>query len=132
MSELIPFNGRFTIESPKGGHKTFQIKTAKGGKLKGSRILSMFFGRENTNDMQYKGFAFVTESKIHIWRSQDTHDNQVYVSMLTDMVANGENSHYAKMGYKLMMEKRCRACNRVLTNPLSISTGIGPECASRK
>lgn len=131
MSELIPFNGRFTIKSPNGGHKTFQVKTAKGGKLKGQRILSLFIGRENTNDMQYKGFAFVTESNIHIWRSQNTKDNQVYVSMLKDMVANGENGHYGKMGYTLMLEKKCRVCNRTLTNPSSLVLGVGPECASR-
>jgi hypothetical protein len=130
---IIRFNGRFTINSPRGGHKTFQIKTAKGGKLKGKRILSRFFGRENTDDRQYEGFAFVTDTAVNLWgRFLGSKDHKVYVAMLIDMVAKGAESHYVKMGYELLMETRCRCCNRPLTNPVSIKTGIGPECAGRQ
>lgn len=134
--EIIPFNGRFTIESPKGGHKTFQIKTPKKGKLKDTRILSLFCGKENTNDRQYQGFAFVNPTKIHVWQrfrgtDSEPSDHTVYAAMLSSMVQHGEQSFYYKKGYRLLIEKRCRVCNRVLTNPTSIREGIGPECAGR-
>lgn len=129
---IIPFNGRFTIESPRGGHKTFQIRTAKGGNLKGKRILSIFFGRENTDDRQYEGFAFVNDDRIAIWGKKNDQTHQMYVRMLTDLVAKGESSELYAMGYRLLMEKKCRVCNRTLTNPESIKSGIGPECAGRR
>lgn len=129
---IIPFNGRFTLESPRGSHKTFQIKTAKGGKLKGSRILSIFFGRENTDDAQYKGFAFVTDDGIKIWSRLNDHCHQMYAAVLRSLVQRGEDSQFHRMGYRLLMEKRCRVCNKTLTNPESVKSGIGPECSGRR
>ena len=130
--EIIPFNGRFTIESPRGGHKTFQIKTGKRGDFKGKRVLSIFFGRENTNDRQYRGFAFVFPERVAMWRRfQGDATHAMYITMLISLVKYGEESQFAKRGYKLLMEKRCRACNKPLTNPISIAEGIGPECSGR-
>lgn len=130
-NEIIPFNGRFTISSPRGGHKTFQIKTAKGGNLKGSRILSLFRGTENTNDSNYEGFAFVTPSVIRLWSRFRNTDREQMAKMLTSLVNEGDNSELHQMGYRLLMEKRCRVCNRALTHPISIAEGIGPECSGR-
>jgi hypothetical protein len=132
---LIPFNGRFTIENTnpeKQGHKTFKIKTPKSGSLKGKRILSLFTGTENTDDNQYMGFAFVTDDRINLWaRFSRDNNSAVYIAMLTSMIAEGEQSRFYKMGYRLLMETKCRVCNRPLTNPESIKSGIGPECANR-
>lgn len=128
---LIPFNGRFTIEGPRG-HRTFQIKTVKGGKLKGQRILSLFVGRENTNDHDYQGFAFVADDAVKLWRRFDgSKDHKVFIDMLSSFTRLGNESRYYAMGYRFMMEAKCRRCNRALTNPTSIKSGIGPECAGR-
>lgn len=129
--ETIPFNGRLTIESPRGGHKTFQIKTSKRGPLKDARILSLFRGRENTDDAAYQGFAFVNSNKISIWRRLQGGDFEMYATMITSIIQRGEESQFYQQGYRLLMEKKCRVCNRALTNPQSIKDGIGPECAGR-
>lgn len=34
--------------------------------------------------------------------------------------------------YELLHEGRCLCCNRKLTDPISIQTGIGPVCAGRE
>ena len=129
--ETIPFNGKFTIESPRGGHKTFQIKTSKRGPLKNARILSLFRGRDNTDDRAYQGFAFVNSDAVKVWRRLQGGEFEMYVTMLTSLVQYGEASQFYTKGYRLLMEKKCRVCNRTLTNPQSIKEGIGPECAGK-
>lgn len=128
------FNGRFTIESPRGGHKTFQIKTAKAGKLKGCRIVSLLIGSDNLRD--YKGFAFATDEGIKVWRNYkgqpgapSKHEKMVMV--LWSLATEGQDSPYYSMGYRLLVEGTCIRCNRTLTHPESIRSGIGPECAGR-
>lgn len=37
-------------------------------------------------------------------------------------------TRFYKLGYRLLEENSCVRCNRRLTDPVSISCGIGPEC----
>ena len=132
---MIPFNGKFTIESPKGGHKTFQIKTLRNGQYAGSRQISLFIGRENTNDKDYKPFGWVNDDAIRIFRNLSWDSNNVYdkyAKIFWDLLVKGEKSQLYGMGYRLLIEKKCRVCNRPLTNPESNKSGIGPECAGRR
>lgn len=126
---LISHNGEFTIKSPRGGHKTFQIKTTLRGKLKGKRILKVLVGPDNTTD--YEGFAFVSddETRFNVWARFKGTDREMYATMLLDMMQNGEASQFAIKGYELLKATVCRKCNRKLTTPESIESGIGPICA---
>lgn len=132
MSEPVSkiFNGTYTVTSPKGGHRTFSIRTAKNGKLKGSRILSMLTGPNNTRD--YTGFGFVNENGVAIWgKRKDNPDWEKYAKLLWSLATEGEVSPYYLMGYRLLVEGTCIRCNRKLTHPDSIASGIGPECSQR-
>lgn len=121
-------NGTFTIHSPAGGHRTFQIKTAKAGKLKGSRILALLTGPNNSDD--YTGFGFVTDQGISLWsRFRNTGDWAKYAEMLWSLATEGESSRYYALGYRLLASSLCLRCNRKLTTPESLARGIGPECA---
>ena len=35
-------------------------------------------------------------------------------------------------GHELLVSRHCLRCNRVLTTPESIESGVGPECAKRE
>lgn len=123
-------NGIYTITSPKGGHRTFQIKTALNGALKGSRILSMLTGPDNTRN--YTGFAFVNNDGIKVWSKYAVNpDYKTYGELLWSLALDGERSPYFQRGYRLLVEGRCVKCNRRLTVPESVISGIGPECAGR-
>lgn len=126
-------NGEFTIESPKGGHRTFKIKTAKHGALKGKRIISMLVGQDNTTD--YKSFGEISNDNqnVIVWyRFRNNGGNwEKYANLLKDMILNKESSHWHTQGYKLHESTVCRICNRKLTTPESIKSGIGPECSKR-
>jgi len=139
-------NGTFTIESPKGGHRTFRVATVKRGKLEGKRILSLLSGADNEGD--YQGFAFVMERGVIVWRkfrapmsvafidgvSWDTNWSawQKMATMLWSLSERGEESKWHDRGYRLLWEGRCVRCNRKLTVPESIRSGIGPVCAGRE
>jgi hypothetical protein len=125
------FNGRFTIESASGQHRTFQIRTQKPDAefAPGKRVLSLLVGPENTAN--YKGFAFVDEEGIHVWASKAKQSDvyETYAEQLWSLALDGAFSLWADVGYRIMMAGRCFRCGRPLTVPQSIRDGIGPVCA---
>jgi hypothetical protein len=128
----IIFNGAITITSPKGGHRTFQVKTKKADAkfAAGKRVLSLLNGPDNTSS--YVGFAFVEEDKVRVWAKKQAQGPWVaYGKMVLSLCRDGEASPFHAKGYRVMVEKRCMKCNRKLTHPESIESGLGPECAGR-
>lgn len=124
---LRTHNATITIENPQtGGHRTFKIHTARKGGLAGKRIISLLSGSDNERD--YIGFGFVWSQEnswgINVWKSKDSPLMRKYV----DMVTHPEG--YPQCEYHVSTV--CRRCNRKLTTPESITSGIGPECASKE
>jgi hypothetical protein len=124
------YNGKYTITSPTGEHRTFEVRTVREGNLAGKRIVAMLTGPDNQTD--YKGFGFVNDAGIKVWRKvADSGDFfQKVAKMLWVMGTTGSNNEYARRGCTLQLSKRCVKCNRELTDPTSISLGIGPVCRS--
>lgn len=129
---LFTHNGCITIQSPSGEHRTFQIRTQpKDATFKpGTRILALLAGPDNAND--YKGFAFVDSPEtsknptVHLWsRYRDNPTFQAYAKLLL------YPQHYTQKGMQYHAETVCRVCNRKLTTPESIESGIGPKCSGR-
>jgi hypothetical protein len=126
----IPFlgthNATITLTSPKtGDHRTFKISTAKNGPLAGKRILSILIGPNNESD--YLGLGFVqTDGFISLWQK---HRGTQY-EKLVDLLDRAE--YWASRGVEYLAEGRCRRCNRKLTRPDSIASGIGSECAGKE
>jgi len=135
------FNGIYTIKSARtGDHRTFKINT-QGEKAEfapGKRVVSLFTGTDNTADEHYTGFAFIDDRGIHVWASKakpgapagsDGHRWLQFADLLWTLALDGAFSSWADKGYTIMSEGRCLRCNRLLTEPNSIKTGIGPICA---
>ena len=127
------FNGTYTIHSGKTGeHRTFRISTQneKAEFAPGKRIVALLTGPDNESD--YTGFAFIDDQGIHVWsKKRDEGLWDQYAEMLWSLALDASFSPWAERGYRLMMEGRCVRCNRKLTEPESILTGIGPVCAGR-
>lgn len=112
-------NGAITIDRGDGTHLTFRIETVRNGSLAGKRILSLLIGPD-----EWKGFAFVTEKDVFMWRRfADDPQFVRYRRMIVDA------DQYPEYAY--MYAGRCRVCNRELTTPDSIRNGIGPVCAAK-
>lgn len=133
-------NGTYTVQSPSGAHRTFRIHTQPDAEKQrerrpdrepfapGKRIISLLTGPNNEAD--YEGFGFVDDNGIRLWRRFADKDTfQKYAALVWSMGTRGEESKFHKAGARLLFEGRCLKCNRKLTTPESIRSGIGPICA---
>jgi Family of unknown function (DUF6011) len=118
-------NGTWTLTSPKTGeHRTFKISTVQKGNLEGKRVISMLIGQDNEND--YLGFGFVREDgTIGVWRKHQGTQFEKFADLFD------RETYWRNRGVEFLADTRCRCCNRKLTDPISIETGIGPICAGR-
>jgi hypothetical protein len=121
-------NGIITVENPaRGTHRTFRIETqpADAKFAPGERILSLLIGADNEAD--YLGIGFVKDDgRVFLWKRYQTEQHFALARVLQKV------EHFKSIGLVYHFEGRCRKCNRVLTTPESIKSGIGPTCAKRR
>ena len=125
------FNGTFTIQNKETGkHRTFRVRTQKDTArfAPGKRIVALLNGPNNESD--YQGFGFVGECSILVWfKKQGVGGKSAYDwygEMLWELATNPSSNLHDR--YTIQTEKRCLRCNRKLTHPDSLASGIGPEC----
>lgn len=131
-------NGTYTLVSEKSGeHRTLRIATVqnKQSGLYGRRIISMLVGPNNEAD--YIGFAFVEDDNtLRVWgafRGTLTADigNALMAVLVRGRVQADGSVRAEGLRAHVLFKSACRVCNRPLTCPESIRTGIGPVCAGR-
>lgn len=122
---LKTHNGEITIRNTEtGNHRTFKISMVNNSEsnLHGKRIVSLLTGSDNQRD--YTGFGFVNDGIIKVWGKKYAESKiwQQYANMLQFP------QDYPKCEY--MFAGTCRKCNRKLTTPESVKSGIGPICSA--
>lgn len=132
-------NGTHTVQSPSGEHRTFRIHTQASAQKQrerrpdrkpfapDKRIIGVLTGPNNEAD--YQSFGFVTDNGIKLWRRFDTPYWRQVAEVVWSLGVEGEQSRFHAKGARLLFEGRCIVCNRKLTTPESIRSGIGPICA---
>ncbi len=130
------FNGTYTIRNrTTGKHRTFRITTQKPDATfaPGRRVVSLLTGADNTRD--YTRFGFVSDAGIEVFAKHRAlaggkpTDWEQYARMLWDLAV--ENGRWLAASHELQQAGTCILCNRLLTDPVSIATGIGPVCGGR-
>lgn len=139
-------NGTYTVSHADKGHFTVKLYTAQNGDLRGRRILATLRGPDN--EIDYEGVAFWDDARrrcdvwrrkrgagsrmpvdgYHVQRDGGWSKTEHKLAIWTDLVVRGERGFSVGEGYQLLVEGRCVRCNRKLTHPDSIRSGIGPEC----
>jgi len=121
-------NGIITINNPETGkHRTFQIRTQKtdASFAPGARILSLLSGPNNGSD--YTSIGIVKDDgNVTMWKK---HRESSLMNKYVDMVMNPVK-YASKVEY--LWEGKCRCCNRKLTSPESIKSGVGPICGGKE
>jgi hypothetical protein len=122
---ILTHNGTWTLKSPKtGDHRTFKVSTVQKGNLKDKRVISLLIGQDNETD--YLGFGFVREDgTVAVWNKHRGTQFDKFADLFD------RETYWRNRGVEFMAETVCRKCNRKLTDPVSIETGIGPICAGR-
>ena len=123
---LATHNGVITVENTnRGTHRTFRIRTQKDDAkfAPGERILSLLTGPDNTRS--YTQIAFVKDDgSIRLWGRFQQYERLIKVLL--------EPDYYRTIGFAYHYEGHCRRCNRLLTTPESLRSGIGPVCDGRE
>lgn len=126
MENALTHNGTVTIHNPATGeYRTFQIRTQpKDSRFApGKRIVALLCGPDNESD--YDPFAFVDDRNVHVWKKKRGGIYEIYARMLANPPA------FQAKGAEYLWAGTCRCCNRKLTVPSSIKSGIGPVCAEK-
>ena len=122
-------NGTITIRNPETEvHRTFRIRTQKKDSrfAPGKRVLSLLTGSDNTRD--YSGFAFIEDDgTVRAWNRHIGTQYERYARLIQNLESETE-----RWNLDVQWSAKCRCCNRELTDPTSISTGIGPVCGGRE
>lgn len=129
-------NGTYTIVSDAtGDHRTLRVRTVQSGSLAGRRILALLVGPQNTSD--YLGFGFVDDHGVRVWRTHRGTDYDKIASLFWRLATKGEADGQGRIRVGslrayMLVQGACCVCNRPLTCPESIESGIGPVCAGRE
>lgn len=119
-------NARLTLQSEKTGDRfTFRVRKAKDADL---HFVSLLTGADNENDFEYLGtiragqFSHGRKARI----GADAPSARAIAWAWPHIMAGNIPPALA-----IFHEGRCGRCNRALTVPESIESGIGPECAKK-
>jgi hypothetical protein len=132
MCDSSPFsirthNGTITVSNPAtGNYRMFRVRTQADDAsfAPGRRVVSV---KDSSDDKNWRGFGFVTEDgAVEVWKKHAGTVYEVYGRMLANPAP------FVEKGAQFLWEARCRVCNKELTTPESIETGIGPVCARRR
>jgi hypothetical protein len=126
--DLATHNGFVSMTSNRTGeHRTFRIWTQKEDSkfMPGRRLVGLLVGSDNEND--YQAFGVLSESgdAIYLWKKYQ--GSQFYEWVSAALVAPERFADRVEFSF----DGRCRVCNRLLTDPVSVDSGIGPKCAER-
>jgi hypothetical protein len=121
MDERNPYPGIYTVEDNEG-HVTLRVfqQQMDAEFAPGELLVEYLVGRDNEND--YKGFGFIKAGRLIVWKK---HQHAV----------PGYERRYVKAARVLLENPaavleamNCPRCNAILSNPVSIAAGIGPDC----
>lgn len=120
-------NGIITMRSLRTGeHRTFRVWTQKDDAtfLPGCRLVGMLTGSDNESD--YRSFGQVVhDGQIRLWRKHA--DERFYQWVAMALMHPERVTEQVEFSF----EGRCRRCDRLLTTPESVASGLGPTCREK-
>jgi hypothetical protein len=129
-SFILAGNALFTLKSMRTG-KHFTFKVIRRTKLVDGQLVPMspptwtvnaLWGRDNTKD--YHVIGTLRDGHFAYNASNSTPSTKGFAWCWNNLDRCGERFEFAHAG-------RCGRCNRLLTVPSSIESGIGPECQDK-
>jgi hypothetical protein len=124
---ILTHNGTITAKNrERGTHRTFQVRKQHkdANFMPGERLVGLLTGPNNNAD--FRSFGFVDRDRVVLWKKHlDDPFFKWTAAFLLDPQAYADK-------VELLIEGRCRRCNRKLTTPESIESGIGPVCGGRE
>lgn len=130
--DIARHNAVITIEHD-GQHRTFMIRTIMEGERfgnPGQRIVALLTGPDRNNPRNWDNFGFVHPGGvISVFRNRRGEGKKSAYEWYSLMLMNP--AAWEPKGYVYLLMAFCNRCNRPLTVPESIRTGLGPVCGGR-
>ncbi len=124
---LLAGNSTITLESTKTAkHFTFRVKRPKD---KDIAFVSVLTGPSNETDYTYIGIMGANETLVLTKKSKMTAES-IPVRAFNYMM-DGLKEGKIRENLNISHSGKCGRCNRLLTTPTSLASGIGPECAKK-
>jgi hypothetical protein len=134
-------NATFTVDNGKGTHYTFKIrqpKEAGAGYTSRPHFVKLLTGPDNTSNYTYMGIVDETHPTpdqtrltVRLTAKSRYTDDSTPVKVLRWVLLHAMTDRILPEGYAVHHEGKCGCCGRKLTHPVSLTVGIGPECAKR-
>lgn len=116
-------------------HYTFKVRFKEGSNgFSDTFFVSLLTGPDNTNSFTYLGILNPDNGQIRTTAKSCLNGESLQVKLINralKLVWENNTQPLVEKGFALHHEGKCGRCGRKLTVPLSIETGIGPECASK-
>lgn len=124
---ILAGNATVTVRSQKTGTRfTFKVRQPKPDS---PHFVSLMNGPDNEGDFAFIGSVFASGEYRHGTRSAISPDAPS--AKAARWVVSRVMADKPLDGCEVWHEGRCGKCNRKLTVPESIESGIGPECAKK-
>lgn len=130
LAFLLAGKATFTVENTAtGGRFTFRVRRVEEEGRDPVHFVDLLAGPNNTADFVRLGMIF-DEKRFVVPRSwtigKDAPSAQAFTWVFGRLIRD-RHLHTVRF----LHEGRCGRCNRVLTVPESIETGLGPVCAGK-
>ena len=134
---VLAGNATFTVTAP-DKHRTYRVTFQRGtprrngeGNWPDAYFVHTLTGPNNETDYTYLGMMNAATGEVFTTRASKTWDGTLRLRLLNRVMARvwaGQHEAYTAAGYDVMHAGTCGRCGRKLTEPTSLTTGIGPEC----
>lgn len=134
----------FTLEIPEAyalqhglkRHYTFKTRFKAGNdRYPDAFFVSLMTGADNESSFSYLGMLSPETGVVRTTAKSCLGSGDLVVRLLNRALAviwAGDATPLTAAGFNVCHAGKCGRCGRKLTNPESLATGIGPECAGRK
>lgn len=119
-------NATVTLKSVVSGvHFTYRIRKSEDGQM---QFVSVLTGSDNESSYSYLGFV---RRDVYFHGRKSKIGEQAPSAKAFAWAWRSLAQGTMPPSLEVWHEGRCGRCNRKLTHPTSIATGLGPECAGR-
>jgi hypothetical protein len=116
-------NAIFTVKSVTGQYYTYRVNRKDN-----TWFISLLTGPDNTSSYTYLGLLDTASGGVILTKKSGFEFDSLPVKVLRWALGKVWSGSTVPEGYSIMHEGRCGRCNRLLTVPSSLESGLGPEC----
>lgn len=130
---LLAGNATFTIDNGSGRHLTFNIGKGKDPEPGGRYRTAPYFAsvHAGSDTYNYMGMLDQRTGKLRQTKGSKVGERSQAWIVLSWALRRIWSGKLLPAPARLMHAGNCGRCGRQLTDPVSIATGIGPDCAEQ-